>query len=110
MTTVQETYDEASRIIRDGLNVCFDGAVDFSEVRITPRDGADEEQYLDVQVIYDGSPSDMDPGLLNSLYHTIEDELRAIGIQEVPVISYRVKAEDGYWSGAFAVPRNKDQH
>lgn len=97
MATVQETHDHAKRIIRDGLNLRFKGAVDFQEVRITPRAGADDQEYLDVQVIYEGSPSDIDPSLLNSLYRSIEDELHAIGINDVPSISYREKSEDSAW-------------
>ena len=76
----------------------FQGKVRFHEVRINPRSGADDEEYLDIQVIYIGKPSDLDHGLLNSLYGVIKADLRAIGVQKIPSISYREKTEDGEWS------------
>ena len=98
MATSQETHDKAKSIIQDGLDTHFQGKVRFHEVRITPRSGADDEEYLDVQVIYVGKPSDLNPGLLNSLYGVIESDLRAIGVEKIPTISYREKTEDSEWS------------
>ena len=49
-------------------------------------------------VIYEGKPSDLNPRLLNSLYRIIEKDLRAIGIEKIPTISFREKAEDCGWS------------
>ena len=40
----------------------------------------------------------MNPRLLNSLYGIIEKDLRAIGIEKIPAISYREKTEDSGWS------------
>ena len=98
MATPQETHDKAKGIIQNGLDTHFQGKVRFHEVRITPRSGGDDEEYLDVQVIYVGKPSDLNPGLLNSLYGVIESDLRAIGVEKIPSISYREKTEDGEWS------------
>ena len=98
MVTVEEAHAKAKTIIRDGLDAQFQGKVHFSEVRITLRLGAGDEEYLDIQVIYAGKPTDLNPGLLNSLYGTIEDDLRAIGIEKIPSISYREVTEDRAWS------------
>ncbi len=94
MVTLQEAHEKAKTIIRDGLDAQFQGKVRFQEVRITPRLGAEDEEYLDIQVIYAGNPADLHPRLLNSLYGTIEDDLRAIGIKKIPSISYREETED----------------
>ena len=94
MVTLQEAYERAKTIIQDGLDAQFQGKVRFREVRITPRLGASDEEYLDIQVIYAGKPADLNPRLLNSLYGTIEDDLRAIGIEKIPSISYREETED----------------
>lgn len=98
MVTSETTHDRAKSIIQNGLDTHFQGKVRFHEVRITPRSGADDEEYLDVQVIYVGKPSDLNPGLLNSLYGTIESDLRSIGVEKIPSISYREKSEDGEWA------------
>lgn len=93
MVTARETHDKAKSIIRNGLDIHFQG-----KVRITPRSGADDEEYLDAQAIYIGKPSDLNLGLLNSLYGAIESDLRAIGVEKIPTIPYRKKSEDGEWS------------
>ena len=98
MVIVQDAQQKAKDIIQNGLRSHFQGKVRFHEVRATARPGADDEEYLDVQVIYTGKPGDLNPGLLNSLYGTIENDLRAIGIEKVPSISYREKTEDSEWS------------
>lgn len=65
------------------------------EVRIAPRlGGAGDQEYLDIQVIYVGKPAGLNPGLLNSLYGTIGDDLRAFGIEKIPSICYREETED----------------
>ena len=94
MVTLQEAHEKAKTIIRNGLDAQFQGKVRFREVRITPRLGAGDEEYLDIQVIYAGKPADLNPRLLNSLYGTIEDDLQAIGIKKIPSISYREATED----------------
>ena len=98
MGASQDAHEKAKNIIERGLEAQFQGKVRFIEIRITPRPGDDDEEYLDVQVIYDGRPSDLNPRLLNSLYGIIEKDLCAIGIEKIPAISYREKTEDSGWS------------
>ena len=89
-----EALEKAQTIIREGLDVQFQGRVNFDSVRITPRPGPDDEEYLDVLVVYDSKDGDLVAQLLNSLYERIGDDLRAIGIDRSPSISYRDKTED----------------
>ena len=99
MVTSSETHERAKGIIQSELDTHFQGKVCFHELcGLLPRSGADDEEYLDIQVIYVGKPSDLNPGLLNSLYGVIERDLRAIGVEKIPSISYREKTEDGEWS------------
>ena len=98
MVSSQDAQEKAKGIIERGLETQFQDKVRFIEIRITLRAGDDDEEYLDVLVIYDGRPSDLNPRLLNSLYGIIEKDLRAIGIEKIPTISFREKAEDSGWS------------
>ncbi len=109
MVTSQEAHEKAKDIIQGALDVQFQGKVRVHEIRITPRLGDDDEVYLDVQVIYDGEPTDLNPRLLNSLYGTIEDELRAAGVEKIPSISYREKTEDSEWSEMVRASPPEDQ-
>ena len=65
--------------------------------------GLDDEEYLDVLVVYDGRREDLQAQVLNSLYERIGDDLRVIGIDSNPSISYRDKTEDSEWSDLVRV-------
>ena len=93
-----ETLEKAQNIIKDGLDAQFQGKVSFDSVHITPRPGPDDEEYLDVLVVYDSRDEDLVAQLLNSLYEQIGEDLRAIGIDRSPSISYRDRTENTEWS------------
>ena len=103
MAITAEALEKAENIIRDGLDAQFLGTVNFDSVRITPRLGPDDEEYLDVLVVYDSRDGDLSAQLLNSLYERIGDDLRALGIDRSPSISYRDKTEDEPWSDLVRV-------
>ena len=98
MAITAEALEKTQNIIRDGRDAQFLGTVNFDSVRITPRPGPDDEEYLDVLVVYESRDADLSAQLLNSLYERIGDDLRAIGIDRSPSISYRGKTEDTEWS------------
>ena len=98
MVITTEAQEKAKDIIRADLEEQFRGKVRFGSIRITPRPGPDEEEYLDVLVVYDGRREDLQAQVLNSLYERIGDDLRVIGIEKTPSISYRDKTEDSEWS------------
>ena len=98
MAITAEALEQAQHIIRNGLDAQFLGKVGFDSVRIVPRPGPDDEEYLDVLVVYDSRDADLPAPLLNSLYQRIGDDLRAIGIDQSPSISYRDRTEDSEWS------------
>ena len=103
MTITAEALEKAQNIIRDGLDAQFQGKVSFDSISITPRPGPDDEEYLDVLVVYDSGDEDLVAQLLNSLYERISDDLRAIGIDRSPSISYRDRTEDSEWSDLVPV-------
>ena len=98
MVITTEAQEKAKDIIRADLDAQFRGTVRFGSIRITPRPGPDGEEYLDVLVVYDGRREDLQAQVLNSLYERIGDDLRVIGIDKTPSISYRDKTEDSEWS------------
>ena len=99
----REAQEKAKDIIRADLDAQFRGKVRFGSIRITPRPGPDDEEYLDVLVVYDGRREDLQAQVLNSLYERIGDDLRVIGIDKTPSISYRDKTEDSEWSDLVRV-------
>ena len=98
MVITTEAQEKAKDIIRADLEEQFLGKVRFGSIRITSRPGPDDEEYLDVLVVYDGRREDLQAQVLNSLYERIGDDLRVLGIDKNPSISYRDKTEDSEWS------------
>ena len=93
MPYTDRTIETAKGIIRDGLNRLFLGEVEFDSITIMPRPGPQGTNYLDVVVDYGNGEEHLTGDRLNSLYETIADDLRAIGIEESPPISYRDRSE-----------------
>ena len=54
-------------------------------------------------VVYEGRRGDLQAQVLNSLYERIGDDLRVIGIDSNPSISYRDNTEDSEWSDLVRV-------
>ncbi len=103
MVMTTETIQKAQDIIMKGLDTQFRGKVCFDSVDITPRPGPDDEEYLDVLVIYQSEDGNLAAPLLNSLYENIGVDLRAIGIDSIPSISYRDRTENSEWSNLVQV-------
>ena len=103
MVITADAQEKAKDIIRADLDAQFRGKVRFGSIRITPRLGLDDEEYLDVLVVYDGRREELRAQVLNSLYERIGDDLRGIGINKNPSISYRDKTEDSEWSNPVGV-------
>ena len=94
MTIPAETQEEAKRVIREGLDAQFKGGVRFSEVRASAMLDEDENDFLNVLVVYDGDSKSLEPRLCNSLYSEIRGRLFDIGLHSIPSISYVDKVDD----------------
>ena len=94
MTISTETQERARKIIRAGLDAQFKGRVRFADIRSSPMLDQDDEEFLNVSVIYEGDRKGLEPHLCNSLYQGIRDQLVDIGIRTVPSISYVDRADD----------------
>ena len=94
MTISAETQERAKQVIWKGLNSHFKGKVRFSDVRASAMLDQDEDEFLNVLVIYEGDRKGLEPRLCNSLYQEIRGPLLHIGLCTVPSISYVNKADD----------------
>ena len=59
MVIATEAQEKARDIIRADLDAQFRGKVRFGSIRITLRLGLDDEECLDVLVVYDGRREDL---------------------------------------------------
>ena len=83
-----ETQEKAKQIILAGLRAQSHGSVRFSDIHATVRLNADDEEFLDVIVFYDGKREELNARLLNSLHSGIEPQLLEIGVLHIPAVSY----------------------
>ena len=83
-----ETQEKAKKIILGGLQGQSHGSVRFCDIHATVRLNAEDEDFLDVVVIYDGPREELDLRLLNALDEEIEPQLLKIGILQIPSVGY----------------------
>ena len=93
MTISEDQTRLAEAMISDNLQIHHRNKVAFQSVKAKPELDLDDEEYLNVWVIYDGEPSSLDPRLLNSFYRAIAEPLRNLGIDAKPSISYVHQSE-----------------
>ena len=94
MTINVETQEKAKKIIWDGLDSHFRGRVRFAGIRASAMLDQDENDFLNVLVVYEGDRKGLEPRLCNSLYSEIRDRLFDIGFYTIPSISYVDKGDD----------------
>ena len=103
MTISAETQDGAKDVIRRGLKSHFKGKVSFADVHASAMLDQDQDEFLNVLVVYEGDYKRLDARLCNSFYQEIKDQLFAIGLCTVPSISYVGRADDGRRLGTTPV-------
>ena len=102
MTISAETQDRAKDIIWRGLKAHFKGNVHFADIRASTMLDQDQDEFLNVLVVYDGNRNGLDARLCNSLYQEVRDQLVDVGLYTVPSISYVDKSDDGKQSDISA--------
>ncbi len=93
MTISAAQTRQAEATISDNLQIHHRNKVAFQSVTAKPAFDLDDEEYLNVWVIYDGEPNSLDPRLLNSFRRVIVEPLRKLGIHARPSISYIHQSE-----------------
>ena len=83
-----DTQEKAKEIILTGLRAQSHGPVRFNDIDAQVRRNAEDEEFLDVIVFYDGKREDLNVRRLNSLHSEIEPQLLEIGILHIPSVSY----------------------
>ena len=93
MTITTEQADQAKSIILDCLHVHHQHRISFRQVWTKPTHDFDDVPFLEVWVIYDGEPSNLDTALLNSFDTYLMKALSNAGIHAIPSISYVPQSE-----------------
>ena len=88
MTVTAEQAEQAQSIILDSLKRHHPHGVSFQKAWAKGTHDFDDVPFLDVWVIFEGEPTDLDIALLNSFDTYLMGELREIGIHAFTSISY----------------------
>ena len=83
-----ETQEKAKEIILAGLRAQAHGSVRFCDIHAMVRLNAEEEEFLDMLVIYEGPREEMNIRQLNALHGEVQPQLIAAGILHVPSVGY----------------------
>ena len=83
-----EQAKEAKGIVLETLDVHNQGRLPFRQVWTKPSEDFDGVPFVDVMVVYDGEPGDLDIPMLNSYGPYLMKILREAGIYAIPAISY----------------------
>lgn len=93
MTIPEDQTRQAEAMISDYLQIHHRNKVASQTINAKPALDLDNEEYLNVWVIYDGEPNSLDPRLLNSLHRVVMEPLRNLGIHARSSISYIHQSE-----------------
>ena len=87
-----EVQEKAKEIILAGLHAQSHGSVKFCDIHATVRLNAEDEEFLDMVVIYEGPREELNIHQLNALHGGIEPQLIEAGVLEIPSVSYTDRA------------------
>lgn len=75
-------------IVLDGAKAHFPSSVEFQGANVTVRLDAEEEEFLDIQLLYSAPEPVLDGHLMNTLFRVIDEPIRASGTTARALIRY----------------------
>lgn len=95
----QERLNEVREILAQVLAEIFGDTVRFRHIYMGSDWDHDGFQYVTAHVIYD-SPDELLTGeKMVDVHEPLNDRVRALGIDAIPVVSYIAKSEEREWLG-----------
>ena len=80
----QKVRELASRFVREDLEGHFGDAFVFDPILVEPRVDHDGEEYLRIDIVFDGDQCNLDPEWTSGLVLRLHLKLREIGIASIP--------------------------
>ena len=88
MVITQPEMEKVKRIILDGARAHFPSTVRFQDANVTVMLDADEEEYIDIELLYIARNPVLDGDLMNTLFRVTDEPLRASGITARTLVGY----------------------
>ena len=97
--TEREVRDQVAKIVRHDLVACFGDKVVFEPILVVSKVDHDDEDYLDIYIVYEGDMKDLDPNLTLGMIGRIKPELEKLGVPWPLSRSFVEKAD---WEAVYA--------
>lgn len=88
MPITKREMERVKEIILDGARAHFPPNIQFLDANATIRLGADEEEYIDVELLYTAPDPVLDGHLMNTLFRVTDEPMRASGITARTLVGY----------------------
>ena len=88
MTITKGELEKVKEIILDGARTHFPPSVQFHDANVTIMLNADEEEYIDVELLYTAPSPVLDGHLMNTLFRVTDESMRAFGITAHTLVGY----------------------
>lgn len=80
----QKVQELTARFVRKDLEGRFGNAFVFDPILVEPRVDHDGEEYLRIDIVFDGDQRNLDPEWTSGLVLRLHLKLREIGIASIP--------------------------
>ncbi len=88
MAITEQDIKAVKEIILNGARTHFPPTVQFHDANVVVRLNADEEEYFRVELLYTAPNPVLDGHLMNTLFRTIDEPIRAAGITAHTLVGY----------------------
>ena len=88
MAITEQDITAVKEIILNGARTHFPPTVQFHDANVTIRLDADDEEFFDVELLYTAPTLVLDGQLMNTLFRTTEEPIRAAGITAHTLVGY----------------------
>ena len=88
MPITEREMESVKAIILDGAKTHFPPTVQFQDANVTVRLNADEEEYIDVELLYTAPNPVLDGRLMNTLFRVIDEPILAAGVTARTLVGY----------------------
>lgn len=88
MTITKQEMERVKEIVLDGAKTHFPSSVQFRDANVTIMLNADDEEYIDVELLYTAPNPVLDGHLMNTLFRVTDEPMRASGITTRTLVGY----------------------
>lgn len=106
MAITQQQVKGVEEIVLNGAKRHFPPSVRFEDATVTVMLNGDEEEFLNVKLLYTASDPLLDGQLMNTLFQVTDDPIRETGVTAHVMVHY-IYANDPTWQKSRNAPTSQ---